>query len=123
MRLFKTKAFERFARAAGLRDVALCEAIAAVERGLIGADLGGGVLKQRMARPGQGKSGGSRVMILYKRTSLAFFVHGFAKSERTNVKPDELAALKELAAVMLAYDERALATAVASGTLIEVISK
>ncbi len=79
------------------------------------------MLKQRVARQGQGKSGGFRVMILYKRRTSAFFVHGFAKSERPNITPDELAALKELAAVMLAYDERALATAVASGTLTEVI--
>ena len=121
MRIFKTKAFGRFGRRAGLGDAALCEAIAAAERGLIDADLGGGVIKQRVARQGQGKSSGFRVMILYKRSMRAFFVHGFAKSERANVSQDELAALKELATEMLAYDERALATAVQSGALTEVI--
>jgi hypothetical protein len=121
VRIFKTKAFARFARKVNLNDAALCEAIADAERGLIDADLGGGVMKQRIARQGQGKSGGFRVMILYKRGTRAFFVHGFAKNEKSNVTRDELAALKELASEMLAYDERKIAKAAAFGTLIEVM--
>jgi hypothetical protein len=123
VRIFKTKTFARFARRAGLGDIALCDAIAAAERGLIGADLGGGVLKQRVGRQGQGKSGGYRLMILYRRSARAYFVHGFAKSERPNVTAVELAAVKELAAVMLAYTDRELIAAVESGTLIEVVCK
>lgn len=120
LRVFKTKAFARFARKSALDDSALCEAIADAERGLIDADLGGGVIKQRLARHGQGKSGGFRVFVLYKRGSRAFFVHGFAKSERANITRDELAALKELASEMLAYSETEIAKAVALGPLIEV---
>jgi len=60
MRIFKNKPFTRFARKAGLDDPTLCEAIANVERGLIDADLGGSVIKQRIARLGKGKSGGFR---------------------------------------------------------------
>jgi hypothetical protein len=123
LRVFKTKAFARFAGKARLGDAVLCEAIAAAERGLIGADLGGGVVKQRVARQGQGKSAGFRVIILYKRGARAFFVHGFAKSDRANIAQDELEALKELAAEMLPYDDRAVATAVESGALTEVICK
>lgn len=120
MRIFKNKPFTRFARKAGLDDPTLCEAIASAERGLIDADLGGGVIKQRIARPGKGKSGGFRAMILYKRATRAVFVHGFAKNERANITQDELATLKELASHILAYDDKALAQAVAFGTLIEV---
>jgi hypothetical protein len=120
MRVFKNKPFMRFARKVDLNDAALCEAIASAERGLIDADLGSGVIKQRVARPGKGKSGGFRTMILYQRGKRAFFVYGFAKSERSNVSQDEVAALKELASELLAYDDRAIARAVASGTLIEV---
>jgi hypothetical protein len=47
---------------------------------LIDADLGGGVIEQRIARPGKGKSGGFRAMILYKRATKAVFVYGFAKN-------------------------------------------
>lgn len=88
--------------------------------GLIDADLGGGVIKQRIARRGQGKSGGFRAMILYKRAATAVFVHGFAKNERANITQDELAALKELADLVLRYDEQGMAQAVSSGALIEV---
>ena len=109
MRVFKNKPFMRFARKVDLNDVALCEAIATAERGLIDADLGGGVIKQRVARPGKGKSGGFRTMILYKRGKRAFFVYGFAKSERSNVSRDEIATLTELASELLAYDDGAIA--------------
>jgi hypothetical protein len=97
-------------------------AVADAERGLIDADLGGGVIKQRIARRGQGKSGGFRVVILYRRGARAFFVYGFAKSERANISQDELAALKELSTEMLAYTEGEIMRAVASGPLIEVNS-
>ena len=57
MRIFKNKAFTRFADKAGIGDAALCRAVGDADRGLIAADLGGGVIKQRIARPGRGKSG------------------------------------------------------------------
>ncbi|WP_338926885.1 type II toxin-antitoxin system RelE/ParE family toxin [Mycetohabitans endofungorum] len=37
-------------------DNALLEAVERAEKGQIDADLGGGVIKQRVARKGQGKS-------------------------------------------------------------------
>jgi len=61
-----------------------------------------------------------RAMILYRRGTRAVFVHGFAKNERANITQDELATLKELASQILACDDKALAQAVAFGTLIEV---
>jgi hypothetical protein len=95
-------------------------AAADAELGLVDAELGGGVIKQRTARRGQGKSGGFRVVILYRRGARAFFVYGFAKSERANISQNELAALKELATEMLGYNEGEIMRAVASGPLIEV---
>ena len=120
MRIFKTKAFARFARRENVDNAALCRAIRNAERGLIDADLGGGVIKQRLARPGKGKSGGFRTMVVYKSGTRAVLVHGFAKSDRANIREDELTALKALAVEMLGYDAKALAKAVASGALIEV---
>jgi hypothetical protein len=79
------------------------------------------IVAERIARPGQGKSGGFRAMIVYRRATRAVFVHGFAKNDRTNVTPDELAALKELASEILAYDDKRLARVVSFGTLIEVM--
>ena len=120
MRIFKNKPFARFARKAGLSDGELKKAIGDAERGLVDADLGGGVLKQRIARPGSGKSGGFRTIILFRSGERAFFVHGFAKSDLGNIRDDELTAFRMLAADMLAYGDAAIAAAVANGTLMEV---
>ena len=110
----------RFAHKAAIGDAVLCETIGDAERGLIAADLGGGVIKQRIARPGQGKSGGFRTLIVFRSGEVAFFVHGFAKNEKDNIGKNELAALKRLAAELLAYDDKTIARVVASGTLVEV---
>ena len=120
MRIFRSKSFTRFARKAGLDDGILSKAVENAERGLIDAKLGGGVIKLRVARQGEGKSGGFRTTILYKVHALAFFVHGFAKKDRDNIEDRELAALKLLASEMLSYDDRDIAKAIESGTLIEV---
>jgi len=78
------------------------------------------VIKQRIARPGQGKSGGFRTLIAFRAGARAIFVHGFAKNEKDNIETDELAALKKLATELLAYDEKTTARVVASGVLLEV---
>ena len=65
-RVFKTRYFSRWLRKTLLSDAALCRAVAEMEQGLIDADLGGGVIKQRIARPGAGKSGGFRSVVLYR---------------------------------------------------------
>jgi hypothetical protein len=120
VRVFKTKVFARFARKAALDDAALCKAVADAERGLIDADLGSGVIKQRIARRGSGKSGGFRTVIIYRRDTRAFFVYGFAKNDAANVSQDQLAALKELASEMLEYDDVETRKAIESASLIEV---
>jgi len=121
LRIFRNKSFTRFLKKAGLNDAALCKAVAAAERGLIDADLGSDVIKQRVARPGGGKSGGARTLILYRRGKRAYFVHGFAKNDKDNIDSNELAALKKLASEMLAFDDKAIAKAVEFGTLTEVM--
>ena len=120
MRIFKNKPFARFARKNDISDSDLCKAIQDADRGLIDADLGSGVIKQRLARKGSGKSGGFRTMIFFRAKERAIFVHGFAKNEMENIRPDELTALKKLAGEMLAYRKQELEAVVASGTLMEV---
>jgi len=66
-RVFKTRWFTRFAAKERITDDRLAEAVARAERGLIDADLGGGLIKQRVARAGKGKSGGYRTLIAYRR--------------------------------------------------------
>jgi hypothetical protein len=120
MRIFKNKPFARFARKNGISDSDLCKTVQDVDHGLIDADLGGGVIKQRLARKGSGKSGGFRTLIFFRAGERAIFVHGFAKNEVENIRSDELAALKKLSALMLAYRREEIEKAVASGTLLEV---
>jgi len=119
-RIFKNKPFARFARKNGILDSDLCAAVRDANRGLIAADLGGGVIKQRIARKGAGKSGGFRTIVAFRVRDLAVFIHGFAKNEADNIRADELAALKKLAAEFLGYRNQELKQAAASGTLMEV---
>ena len=99
----------------------MLDAVRNAQRGLIGADLGGGVIKQRIARPGRGKSAGFRTLIVFRAGATAIFVHGFAKNEMDNIAKHELIAIKKLAAELLAYDDETMERVVASGTLLEVI--
>ena len=120
MQTFKTKAFARFAERESIEDAALYEAVRRARDGLIDADLGGGVIKQRFARKGGGRSGGFRTIVLFRRGELAFFVHGFAKSDRDNLRGKELAGLRSLAVEYLVLDAAGLAAARATGAIIEV---
>lgn len=121
MRVYKTKAFARFARKTKLADDKLVRAAEEVAKGNYDADLGGGVFKQRVAREGGGKSGGLRTIVLFKVGGYSVFAHGFAKSDKANVSAQELKALKLLAGVLLGMSAAEVGTAVKAGELIEVV--
>jgi hypothetical protein len=120
VRIFKTKSFARFARGERIRDEQLNEAVERAARGLIDADLTGGLIKQRMARPGRGRRGGFRVLMAFRPDERTVFVFGFAKSERENIDDNELAVVREVAASWLAADAKKIENALAEGLLIEV---
>ncbi len=122
MRAFKNAWFVRFARRANLSDEQLQAALAQASRGLIDADLGGGVIKQRIARPGEGKSGGYRTIVLYRQGDRAFFVYGYAKSCEANIRPADLIQFRKMAALVLSLSEDDLARAVRHGVFEEVQS-
>jgi hypothetical protein len=121
VQIYKTRIFARFARKAKLDDTALAGAVADIERGLISADLSGGVIKQRIARPGGGKSGGFRTIILLRTEIRAVFVYGFEKNAKDNIDAAELAAFRRLASQLLARDDGEIETALETGALIEVL--
>jgi hypothetical protein len=120
VRIFKTNWVTRYARRERIADHSLRDAIERAERGLIDADLGGGVIKQRLARAGQGRSGGYRMLVAYRARNRAVFLYAFAKRERENIDPDELLTLREIAAAWLMADTRRIAQALAEGALQEV---
>ena len=119
MRVYVVKAFARFARKEKTADAALVEAIDRAEQGLVDADLGGGVIKQRIARPGAGRSGGYRAIVLFRKGETAIFFYGFAKNERDNIAADELEGARTLASALL-DDRHARVAAIAGGALKEV---
>lgn len=120
MRIFKNKWFAKFARKEGISDAKLCEAVKDTEAGKIDADYGGGVIKQRIARPNEGKSGGYRSVILYHRGNRAFFVYGFPKSERENIDDAEEQEFKELAKVLFVLSDNEIAKLVKTGVYKEI---
>lgn len=120
MQIYKTKLFDKWANKEGLADAALIDAVAEMENGLIDADLGGHLVKKRVAMPGRGKSGGARTLLAYRLGDKAFFVYGFMKNERDNIDEIELKALKKLAMIQLSLSQADLALAVRERKLIEV---
>lgn len=120
MRIFKNRWFARFARRERISDHLLVEAVTRAEAGLIDADLGHGLVKQRLPRQGRGRSGGFRAIIVYRADDRAIFVFGFAKSDRENIDPDELVAFRELAHHVLGLDDRTLDDLVAAGEIVEM---
>jgi hypothetical protein len=120
VRVFKSKMFAKFARKERIPDARLCEAVAAAERGQIDADYGGGVIKQRIARPNQGKSGGYRSIILFRRGERAFFVYGFAKNDRANIDVSDERDFKELARILLEAPDQDLQRLISQNDFSEV---
>lgn len=120
MHIYKTRQFAKWAFKEGLTDGELKIAVAEMEAGLIDADLGGHVVKKRVALSGRGKRGGARTLLAYRLHDRAFFVYGFAKNERDNISDRELRALKRLAAIYLGFDTTQLRQAKLEEELIEV---
>ena len=119
VRVYETRIFSRFARKESIKGKHLLEAVQRADDGLIDADLGGGLIKQRVARPGQGRSGGYRTILVFRTGSLAIFLTGFAKNERENISADDLEDLKLIARQWLKHPERIEAD-MAAGILNEV---
>lgn len=117
-RVFKTRHFNRLMKS--LDDRALCDAIEEMMQGLIDADLGGYILKKRVALGGKGKRGGARTIVATNKGNRWFFVFGFAKNEKANISAKELAALKDMAGFLLGRTDGELNEAVAEEELVEI---
>lgn len=120
MRILKVKTFARFQRRERLADASLVKAVREASMGLVDADLGGGLIKQRIARSGEGKRGGYRVLVAHRRGWRAVFLLGFAKSDRANVDGVELRELRAQAREFLMLDDEAMETLLVDEDLVEV---
>jgi hypothetical protein len=120
VRIFKNTWFDRFAGKEEITDVELREFVNRLEAGQAEAKLGGGVFKVRIARPGEGKSGGYRVIVFFRSRERTFYVYGFAKSDRSNISQKELKKLRKQAASLLFMSDDQIATALKEGVLKEI---
>lgn len=121
MRMFKTKLFARFCRQEKIDDLRLLRAVAEIDRGLVDAHLGGSLYKKRIARPGQGKSGGYRTILAFRSKHRAIFIFGFAKNDRDNIDAEELESLRGLGEMALGFDDDEVRNRIDAGSWIEVI--
>jgi len=118
--ILKRRSFARWQAGKKLSDAALCEAVREIESGRVGADLGGFLYKQRIARPGSGKRGGYRALLSVRVGQRCVFLHGFSKSDRSNIAQDEKRALRYAGKVLLELPAEALSKALRVGVLLEV---
>ena len=112
--------FGRFARKEKISAKALWEAVDRAEKGLVDADLGGGVIKQRIARSGESKSKGYRSIVLYRKGDKAFFVYGLPKSDLGNIREDEQEQFKKAAKLILALSDEQIRKLIENGQFEEV---
>ncbi|HGO5815966.1 TPA: type II toxin-antitoxin system RelE/ParE family toxin [Mannheimia haemolytica] len=119
-KIFKTKAFDKFARKSGISDEMLLKAVERANRGLIDADLGHSIIKQCIAREGEGRSGGYRTLIFYQIKNRSYFVAGFAKNQQQNLSDTEFTALKALAKVYQNLTDDEINLLVQQNRLIEI---
>jgi hypothetical protein len=118
MRIFKNPWFTRFAAKEGIQDGELKDMANIPEQAE--ANLGGGVYKVRLARPGAGKSGGYRVIVYFRNGERTFYVYGFAKSVRTNIRQKELKGHKKMATINLSLTDEQLKRRIETGQWIEI---
>jgi len=120
VRIFKVKTFARWAKAEHIGDADLVKTIQDAEAGLIDAFLGGELIKKRLARQGQGKSSGYRVIIAFRSENRSFFLEGFGKNDKENISNREKEALKKYAAALFNMDDNQIRSAVKKGIFQEV---
>ena len=120
MKVYKTKTFERWARRNEVSDGALCRAVREMQEGLYDANLGGSLIKKRVAKSEHGKSGGFRTIIGYRTNKIAVFIYGFDKSNKSNLDKAEETALKKLAKEMLRATRAGIRKMENNGTLLKV---
>lgn len=119
-RVYKNRWFAKFATREDISEAALLEAVAQADGGQIDADLGGGLIKQRIAREGGGKSGGYRTLVFFRHEERAVFAFGFAKSGKANLNAVELRMYKQAARIVLALTQAQIDTEVREARLFEV---
>ncbi len=120
MRIFVSSWFQKFLTKHHISTDQLIIAVKMMESGRVDAALGGGVFKQRIARPGLGKSAGIRSIIFYRKSERAFFMFAFLKNELVNIESNELVQFKKSAQHVLSLSNKDLAKLLINGVFSEI---
>lgn len=117
LRVFAFKDVVRFARRFHISDDGIWDVV----RSQPDADLGGGLYKYRIARPGEGSRGGGRVLIALKIASRAILMFAWEKKDMENIKPNELKAFRDVAKRYLGYSDSQMTKLVKDRVLVEIV--
>ena len=120
LQVFATKSFSRWMRKNKIAHQELFSAAAEMAQGLIDADLGGHVVKKRVALGGRGKRSGARTIVATNFGNKWIYIFGFEKNERGNIDASELKALQELAKTLLELNIDKTSVAILHGELIDL---
>lgn len=112
--------FARFARRHRIGNPALLGLVHRADLGVVDADLGGGIVKLRLARSNEGRSGGFRTVVAYRKGRNVFFLYGFAKNDRENIDPLELSSLRSLGAALFEADPQTIDAWIVEGRILEI---
>lgn len=113
-----SRPFMRFARKFGIGEQELVDAMHSAPD----ANLGGNVFKFRLARHGEGKSGGARAIVAMKTGERCVLMFGFEKSSQANIQNDDLLQFRKAAKVYLGYSNEEIAKIVREGKLLRLSS-
>jgi len=120
MHKLTTKFVRKWMRREHITSAMLLQAIRNLEDGLSTANLGSSLFKVRVARKGQGKSGGYRTLIVYRQGVRAIVFYGFKKSDVDNIADDELVLFRELATTLLALSAEQIEVAIENEELYRI---
>lgn len=120
IQILVTKTFARWMRKSHVNNADIVGAAEEMVLGLIDANLGGHLIKKRVALRGRGKSAGARTIVATKFEQRWIFLFGFEKNERSNIDASELKVLQELAASLLDLDQQAIDVAISTGQLFQL---
>jgi hypothetical protein len=120
LEIFATPSFDRWAKKNMVLHQDLITAAHDMANGLVDANLGGHVVKKRIAFKGRGKRSGARTIVATNFERRWIFLFGFEKSERANISKAELKALQELAKNLLGFNATQIVMAVRERQLIDL---
>ena len=117
MNAFESRWFKKWSKKNGLKKVDLLDALKRTINGSGVVNLGRYIYKIRIAKNGQGRSGGFRTILIFKKGKRSLFIYGFEKNDQDNIDKGTLADYKKFAVTFLNYTDDDINRLVNNGTI------